>query len=426
MKFKKKLLITLTFVAMLVFMLAMTILAQEITVTFYNGSSIDTSVATAGKMEMEAGTPFKLPTKSVQSGMSFNWTTEDGRAWSGGSTITLTEDTSLYQVVAHDVNDIDTFKTRFKAGDKIRLTADLTSTAQLGLDWYARPAVLLNGHTLTIKGSMERAISGQRAGPSFYGVGNVVFETTHSNPVFAYINSHSYRGNESVIFIGRDTNVVAPNAVVVKDTDGAVSQGFPYLRIFGVVECKTLMEIGNANDRRPVVEINEGAKVTVKNMLINNSTGGNIMIVNVRGGTIIMENSTYSFFRDQKAQYNITGGNFLFAEETDFANIEKNIDNEYEIIKYTVNGDEYQCVVPVACGTVAGRKHEFVKTSTNANCSQFARDVYTCKTCAHDIEFRYGERTDHAFEFVEKKDATKTELGWEKHVCNGCQSVEFT
>ena len=426
MKFKKKLLITLTFVAMLVFMLAMTLLAQEITVTFYNGSSVDTTVATAGKMEMEAGTSFKLPTKSTQTGYSFNWTTEDGRAWTGGSTVSFTEDTKLYQMVAQDVNDIETFKTLFKAGNKIRLTADLTSNAQLGLDWYARPAVLLNGHTLTISGSMERAISGQRAGPSFYGVGDVVFNTTHSSPIFAYINSHSYRGNESVIFIGRDTNVKAPTAVVVKDTDGSTTQGYPYLRIFGTVECKTLMEIGNSNDRRPVIEINEGAKVVVKNMLINNSTGGNQMVINVRGGTIIMENSTYSFFRDQKAKYTITGGNFLFAEESDFANFTNYVEsNDYKIIKLTVDENEYQCVVPVNCGTVAGREHNFVKSTVDASCCNYKADIYTCQNCSHEIEFRYGERTEHNFEFVEKKDATKTELGWEKHVCNDCQSVEF-
>ena len=126
MKFRKKLLVTLTFVAMLVFMLAITALAQEITITFYNGSSVDTTVGTSGKLELEAGTEFKLPTKDVDTGYSFNWTTNDGRAWAGGSTISLNEDTELRQVVALDVADYATFKSCASSGTTIRLTADIT------------------------------------------------------------------------------------------------------------------------------------------------------------------------------------------------------------------------------------------------------------------------------------------------------------
>ncbi|MBQ7761840.1 MAG: leucine-rich repeat protein [Clostridia bacterium] len=425
-KSKNKILITLGLIAVLMLMLAVVGSAKEITVTFYNGDKVDESFGNKGEMLVDSEVGFTLPNKEVESGYSFVWYTTDGRSWSAGAHVKFDEDTDLKQAVAQDVSDFQTFKTLFKSAEnyKIRLIADITVTEQLSLDWYARPMVFMNGHTINITGSHERGISGQRAGPSFYGVGDINFNTTHSNPVFAYINSHSYRGNESVLFIGRGVTVNASKATLLKDTDAATSQGYPHVRIYGKVDCKTVMNIGNTNDRQPNIDINEGAQLIVRSKLLENSN--NTIKVNVRGGTIIMESSDYSFFREEKAKYTFTGGNIVFAEETDFEGIKLYIDAEqYKVLNLTASGITYQCIVPYTCGQ-PGQTHSYILESKEAaTCCTFECETYKCQHCGHIIEIEKGSRTDHDFQFVESKPATKTELGWEKSACTGCQSVEF-
>lgn len=352
-KTRNKILITLCLIAVLMLMLAVVSSAKQITVKFYNDDKIDESFGENGELYVDSEESFTLPGKDVDPGYSFMWYTTDGRAWSAGSTIKLDEDTDLKQAVAQDVSDATTFAALFKPEsnhNKIRLISDITVTSQLGLDWYARPTVFMNGHTINITGSHERAISGQRAGPAFYGVGKIDFNSTHGTPIFAYINSHSYRGNESVLFIGRDVEINAPKATLLKDTDGATSQGYPHVKIYGKVVCNIVMHIGNTNDRQPNIDINEGAQLIVKSRLLENSA--NTIKVNVRGGTIIMESSDYSFFRDTTAKYTITGGSIVFAEETDFEGVKSYIDaTEYKVINLTASGVTYQCIVQI------GRAH---------------------------------------------------------------------
>ncbi len=426
-KSKNKILITLGLIAVLMLMLAVVGSAKEITVTFYDGDKVDASFGDNGEMYVDSEVGFTLPGKEVETGYSFVWYTTDGRSWSAGAHVKFDDDTDLKQAIAQDVSDFQTFKTLFKSDKnyKIRLIADITVTEQLGLDWYARPMIFMNGHTINITGSHERGISGQRAGPSFYGVGDINFNTTHSNPIFAYINSHSYRGNESVLFIGRGVTVNASKATLIKDTDGATSQGYPHVRIYGKVDCKTVMNIGNTNDRQPNIDINEGAQLIVRSKLLENSA--NTIKVNVRGGTIIMESSDYSFFREVDAKYTFTGGNIVFAEETDFAGILLYIDpDQYKVIELTAKNVTYQCVVPYLCKE-PGQKHSYVLAeSASATCCTFACETYKCQHCGHIIKIETGSRTAHDFQFVESKPATKTELGWEKSVCSGCQGVEFT
>lgn len=426
-KTRNKILITLCLIAVLMLMLAVVSSAKQITVKFYNGDKIDESFGENGELYVDSAESFTLPGKDVDPGYSFMWYTTDGRAWSAGSTIKLDEDTDLKQTVAQDVSDATTFAALFKLdsnSNKIRLISDITVTSQLGLDWYARPMVFMNGHTINITGSHERAISGQRAGPAFYGVGKIDFNSTHGTPIFAYINSHSYRGNESVLFIGRDVEINAPKATLLKDTDGATSQGYPHVKIYGKVVCNIVMHIGNTNDRQPNIDINEGAQLIVKSRLLENSA--NTIKVNVRGGTIIMESSDYSFFRDTTAKYTITGGSIVFAEESDFEGVKSYIDaTEYKVINLTASGVTYQCIVPYLCSE-PGKAHSYVvKSKTSASCCAFACETFECKNCGHIIKIETGDRTGHDFQFVESKPATKTELGWNKSACTGCQSVQY-
>ncbi|MBQ7353632.1 MAG: leucine-rich repeat protein [Clostridia bacterium] len=425
MKFKRKLLLTLGLVAMFIFMLAISTFAIEITITYYNGSNIDTSIDGDGIMEVEEGAEFTLPTKEVDAGYSSNWYTTDGRAWSGGAKIKLNEDTKLYHKAALDVADYATFKKCASSGTTIRLTEDITvPNEQVGTVNWGTFMVLLNGHNIDFTRTNGTAIGGQRTGTLYYGVGKI----TYNGNQFQEAKNHGWGGDCCRLFVGRDVEIYAPNAILVFDGDGYVSQGYPYIQIYGKVTCKTVLEMRNSVSRAPRVEVNEGALLTVKGALLSHTQAGNSINVNVRGGTIIMENSTYSFFRDQSAKYNITGGNFLFAEETDFTQVGLYIDREqYKIVDITVNKAIYQCVVPYKCGnTTENPEHVFKLSETiEASCCNFKTEKYFCDNCSHEIEFRYGDRTGHNYVFAESKEATKTELGWEKSICDGCQSVQY-
>ncbi len=424
-KSKNKILITLCLIAVLMLMLAVVSSAKEITVKFYNGDKIDASFGNNGELYVDTEVGFTLPGKEVEKGYSFNWYTSDGRAWSAGSFIKLDEDTELKQVIAQDVSDATTFAELLNPESNhnvIRLISDLTITSQLVLNWYARPIILMNGHTINITGTHERAISGQRAGPSFYGIGDINFNTTHTDSVFAYLNSHNYRGNESVLFIGRDVTINAPKATLLKDTDGATSQGYPHIIIYGTVDCKTVMNIGNTNERQPNIDINEGAQLIVRGKLLENSA--NTIKVNVRGGTITMKSADFSFFRDADAVYKFSGGVIEFSYESDPNEVNDYVVENYKAIKLKANNIEYRAIVPSNCAP--NKSHSFVlKEKHDATCASYTSEEYACQNCEHTITIKYGSKAAHDFQLVSSTPATKEELGQEKHVCNDCQGVEI-
>lgn len=435
MKTKTKILIMLSMVVMLIMLFAISCFALEINLTFYNGSSIDESFGEKGKLEIQAGVPYTLPTKEVEAGYSFNWYTSDGRAWVGGTEVILYEDTKLYQLKAIDVSDFQTFQTEFRKDQSIgiRLLNDISGNQTLGLDWYATPLVLLNGHTLKISGDTQAFMSGQRAGPYFYGIGKVIFETTHKNPLFGNMSLHGYRGDECNLFVGRDVELYAPNAVLWRNSNNDYFNQYPYIMIHGKVTCKIAYATGSKTNTGARVEVNEGGILIIKDRLLNMEQEGNSTRVNIKGGTVIMDNSTYSFFRDEKAIYNLTGGNILFAYDTDPLKINEvlsSVDNpNYKAIDFTVNGKTYKTIVPIKCGLDENgdnREHSFIqKTKIEASCGNLPEEIYLCEHCSHEISFRYGEHGEHEYEFSEKKVATKTELGWEKYICNTCNSVEY-
>lgn len=426
MKLRKKLILTLAFVAMLVFMLAMSAFAAQITVTFYNeDNSPDETVAPEGKLDIEAGAELVLPNRMAEKGYSYNWYADDGRAWSAGTTVRLYENANIKLIKALDVSDYETFKSCATDGQTVRLVEDITVPGETV--WTKGEAIfriLLNGHNIVFtRTGNNTAIGGHRTGTFYYGVGKVIYNGNQ----FQEMKSHQWGGDANRLFVGRDVEIYAPNAILAFDGEGTfVSAGYPYIQIYGKVTCKTILEMRNGNPRSPKIDIYEGAYVTVTDQLLNHTVAGNSIHINVSGGTVVMDNSTFSFFRDTKAVYNIVGGNFFLSEEDDPNRLAERIAESQMIVKRTIDGKSFQCVIPASCGTVAGREHDFKLETKAASCCEFNTTVYRCNNCNHTITFRYGERTqEHNYEFVERHEATKTELGWELSRCTGCLSVIF-
>lgn len=418
-KTKTKILITLSMVAMLIMLFAISCFALEINLTFYKDSSIDESFGEKGKVEIQAGVPYKLPTKEVEQGYSFNWYTDDGRAWEGGTEVILNEDTNLRQIVALDVSDFNTFKTCAGNATPIRLIKDIEGAGRVTTKNWGVATVLLNGHNINITGN-NTAFGGDRTGIKFYGAGKVTYNGTNE---FLLARNHGWGGDCCVLFIGRDVIVDAPNSILIHDNNGYVSQGYPWLQIYGKATCNIAMQLGHSSPCSPRLEVNDGGLLVVNSRFTNQTTSGITIKANIRGGSIIMTNSTYSFFRDEKTVFTITGGNFSIEGEDQIA-LSTTIDfATYKLMDFTIDGVAYKTVVPKDCNQEA---HSYKLTAkTNASCGNIFEEIYTCEHCSHEVSFRYGEFGTHDYEFSEKKLATKTELGWEKYICKTCKSAEY-
>ena len=420
-KSKNKILITLCLIAVLMLMLAVVSSAKEITVKFYNGDEIDASFGNNGELYVDTEVGFTLPGKEVEKGYSFNWYTSDGRAWSAGSFIKLDKDTSLYQMVATDVSTAEEFKNACNNGLKMRLIADISVEGQVRLKNEVVTYILLNGHTLTYTGD-KTATGEHRTGLVLYGVGDVFY----NGSVFKDGKSHSHNGNKNVLIIGKDVNLHAPNAYLLSDSEGVlVVPNYPLIRIFGRVECKTLMRMSNSGpNRTPVIEINEGAQVIINEKLVERSDAGNTIKVNVRGGTITMKSADFSFFRDADAIYNFSGGVIEFSYESDPNEVSDYVVENYKAIKFKANNIEYRAIVPSNCAP--NKSHSFVlKEKHDATCASYTSEEYACQNCEHTITIKYGSKAAHDFQLVSSTPATKEELGQEKHVCNDCQGVKI-
>ncbi|MBQ7907057.1 MAG: leucine-rich repeat protein [Clostridia bacterium] len=419
MKNKTKILITLAMVAVFVMLFAITSMALEINLTFKTSDDkVDTSYGEKGVLEIEAGVPYKLPTKTVDAGYSFNWYTPDGRAWEGGTEVVFYEDTTIRQITLLDVSDFATFKTCAGNGTAMRLTEDIEGAGRVTTVNWGIARVFLNGHNINITGT-STAFGGDRTGIMFYGSGKV----TYSGGEFLLARNHGWGGDCCRLFIGRDVIVEAPNAILIHDNNGYVSQGYPYLQIYGKATCKIAMQMGHSTQCGPRLEVNEGAVLFINEKLTNQTSSGNNIKVNLRGGSIVMTNSTYSFFRDTKATYTITGGSYSLEGE-DQIELSTTIDiTTLMLVDFKIDGVDYKAVVPKDCN--AGT-HSFKLIQTTAStCGSITEEVHQCEGCSHKITFRYGTFGTHEYEFSDKKDATKTELGWERYVCKTCKSAEY-
>ena len=422
------LLLTVIFGVMLVTMVS-ALEGDSITIQFYNqnGNAVDKTINSNGIVEGEitikGGQSVKLPTKNVTAGSSFNWRTEDGRAWEGGSTVTFYEDATLFPVTAIDVSTAEEMHTYMPKGSTVRLLNDIYLETKPGFPWPGTCTILMNGKTLELNSSLGTAWGGQRAGTFFYGVGRVKYTGTGT---FMNMNGHGWGGDSCRLFVGSGVTIEAPNAVLTHDSDGSYVQGYPYVQIYGKVDCKVVMNLGNAGNRNPRIEIYDGAQLNVSGQLIKHSTAGNTVHVNVLGGTIT--NTGSGFFADGTASFSIEGGVFNFSSSDDVSNLVQLVDIAYyKIIDVQdSNGKTYKAVVPL---NTQCSNHTYTLHSTyEACCSSCKKDNFVCLDCKNSFQISTGSNGDHKYAETPfgHKDPTKTSVGWDKYLCTECASINLT
>ncbi|MBO5287663.1 MAG: leucine-rich repeat protein [Clostridia bacterium] len=424
-KGKKKLLLSLVFVFILVTAFAFTVCAEEIILTFYNGTTEKQS------MTVEAGTKVTLPTEEVEAGKSFNWYTEDGQGYTGGDMVTFTESTKLYQKVAYDVSNFNDFRAKLANGDTVRLIADLEGNERVSPrseGYYVETVVFLNGHTIKIGTgkNISPAWGGQRCGTRFYGAGVVEYlgYGAAGSTFFAEMKSHQWGGDSNQYFIGRDAVLNIPNSYVGFDSEGTfVNFGYPLITVYGKLNCYGFYDMRNSINREPKIVIHEGAEVIINGPAMKHSTAGNIVYMTIYGGTITTTNvnATASFFYDTHTSYTIEGGSFCFEYSKDYATLKEKINsNTFTTVELTVNSKKYAVVCSLGCA------HDFKLASTaSPTCYHPTEELYMCRICLEEAEFTYGDRIQHQTIELERKDATHKELGWIKYGCKTCWHITY-
>ena len=384
MKNKGKLLIILLLTMIVGVLFATTAFALEgenISVKFYTtGGALDKNINTSqivqGEAQIVGGQTVKLPTKDVADGQSFNWRTEDGRCWEGGATVTFYESTILFPITATDVSTAEELASfTSKSGAVIRLLDDIYVQTKPGFPWPGSIYIILNGKTLEINSSLGTAWGGQRAGTYFYGTGTVKYMGTGT---FANMNGHGYGGDNCRLFIGAGVTIDAPNSILGYDGDGSYVSGYPYIQIYGIVNCKTVLHMQNSGNRNPRIEIYDGAQLNISGALNTHASAGNVVNVIVNGGNIKTTGSI-SFFNDQNANYKIKGGSFEFANQDDYSELLSKIDiSQYRIIEIKgSNKTVYQTV-----SAYDECRHEYVLHSTTAaSCGSCTKDNFVCTVC---------------------------------------------
>ena len=151
-KTKGKVILTLVLTLIVGVLFALSISAAEnslVTIEFYTtGNALDKSINTNGIVEgtinIERGKTVRLPSKTVATGSSYNWRTEDGRAWEGGSIVTFYEDTRLFPITAIDISTADELYVQMPKGSTVRLLNDIYLDKKPDFPWPGTCTILMH------------------------------------------------------------------------------------------------------------------------------------------------------------------------------------------------------------------------------------------------------------------------------------------
>ena len=425
LKNKGKILVTLMLVLLfgaLFATMAFALQGENITITFYtSGNTIDKSFGNEGTVDLTGGQDYKLPTKAVEAGKSFNWRTADGQTWEGGTTVKFYENTSLFPITATDISTADEMYALMPSGATVRLMNDIYLEKKPDFPWPGTCTVLLNGRTLEINSSLGTAWGGQRSGTYFYGTGTVKYL---GSGLFMDLRGHGWGGDCCRLYVGKGVTLNAPNSVLGSDGDQGYVQGYPHITVNGTVICKTVLRLTHSGNRNPRIEINKGGQLEYTEMLVLNTVAGNTAHVLINGGTIYSKSTSISFFNDTTTSYEISGGAFKFSYSKDVENLFSNVDiSKYRIIDLmTEDGTAYKVVVDIAC------QHEFaLHTTLEANCNNPTTSVFRCDSCGSDLRITNGSMTAHDVPTTptDHKNETSTERGWDKFICNCCSCAVY-
>ncbi|MBQ7761015.1 MAG: leucine-rich repeat protein [Clostridia bacterium] len=334
---KKKILLALAFVLVVACLVAMSIInvfaeGEQITISYMNTqettsdtTSLDTTAYEGGKQTVTAGEKFTLPTTSSssytgQEGFQLVWYTENGRTYKAGEEVSFDKDTKLFRAVAKECYTLtDVNYAMANESTAAILMADISASSSISVKGEGQSVLILNGFTIDLSKNSGGFMGAQRSGKHIYGEGTI--NATNSDGklgsyYFFQDQSHGYNGTANKTVIGVDVTINCPTMWLGADGDGSYNNHYPWTRIYGKVNCYGLISISTTGNRAPMVEIFDGANVTITgpSLFKDNSSRGNSSYtfnhqafeLRIYGGTLNLpaEATTEEFWtNDNKESY---------------------------------------------------------------------------------------------------------------------------
>ena len=327
-------------------------------------TSLDKTAYSDGKQTVAVGEKFTLPTTSSNSyagkeGFQLVWYTVDGRTYKAGEEVSFNKDTKLFRAVSKECYTMAEVNYAMKNESKSAiLMADIDSDIGIGVENRGQSVLILNGFTVNITKN-GTAMGEQRSGKHIYGTG-VINVTNPDGKIGSYcffsMQSHGYDGVQNKQVIGRDVILNAPPFYMGADGDGSYNNHFPWMRIYGTVNCYSLVSITSSNNRAPFVEIYETANVTINGPRLlwdvaSNKFNNQALDLRIYGGTFNLpaEAATEGFWsNDNLETFTSSDG------KTTYTNVGLNKNNK-DIIKifggtFNVAGGEAPAIAPYLTG----------------------------------------------------------------------------
>ena len=251
---KLRILLAVLVVAIGIFaLLAVTTSAEEKQITisfiaddhpFSTSTTLDKTAHSEGKITVNAGGEFTLPTASTHSyngkeGYQLVWFTEDGRTYKAGETVSFTKDTKLFRSMFREVYTQEDLLSGMSSGSYcVMLMNDIEVINQkIGVLSQDYGMLNLNGYNLTA--TINGAVMGGQRSPSII-IGEGTFKCVNPDGKkgeYKIIDnkSHGHNGHYSRTFIGVDVVVDAPNFYLAHDEEGKAVNGYPYIKIYGTL-----------------------------------------------------------------------------------------------------------------------------------------------------------------------------------------------
>ncbi len=262
--------------------------SETITISFMcdQNPSSDTTILDKishpdGKITVAKGEKFTLPTSAGteswgnytvipyigQEGFRLFWYTENGVTYEAGEEVSFDKDTKLFRCVAKEVYTMAelNYAMSNESASAI-LMADINANTGISVKSEGQSVLILNGFTINISKNSNGFMGAQRSGKHVIGKGTINASSPDGkvgNYYFFQDQSHGHNGGANRTVIGADVTIDCPTMWLGADGDGSYNNHYPWTRIYGKVNCYGLLNISNANNRAPFIEIYEGANVTI-------------------------------------------------------------------------------------------------------------------------------------------------------------------
>ena len=445
-KYKSKLLLTTLLVCMFLLALATSAFCLEgdsITISYSTSPGVDASFPAS--VSATGGESVTLPNADAPDGYSLVWVTSDGRSFAGGSKVVFYEGANLKAIYVYNIETADDFYTLVNKFDdakyigltktqlesepeherfiNVRLLKDITlsKAVELKSNVGSNLNVILNGYTLTVDKNLDMALGGTCFGVNFYGSGTVKYEGTGAIARVDSSNTTGAEGNK--LFIGASAYVDAPNATLAKDTKGEIQVGNPIVQIYGIVNCKSILNITDSTNRAPVISIYARSFVTLNGAIAIGD--GNIFTINIIDGTIVTTDKNTSFFAGDNFKFNITGGSFSFAH-ADATTLSSKLSDKYIVYhKLSAGGKTLASVFPISCG----KPHKYAEIDRySADCMHAEEIIYKCSTCSLIKYVTTGAPQGHTIDATQTttQNPTPTTKGNIVKRCSHCGCAQYT